>query len=553
MITGSMFRDGVISASNNIANNRQAVDALNIFPVPDGDTGTNMSMTIGAAAKEMAVLGDDCTVEEASSRCASALLRGARGNSGVILSLIFRGFSKALKGMDTADGKAVANAFRKGVDAAYKAVMKPTEGTILTVVRKAAEAAGKSAESGSETIDVCEAALDAAEEALAKTPEQLPVLKKAGVVDAGGQGLVLILKGMGSVIKKGVMIEAEDGSGVTPVSTPSKSTVASASSDIEFGYCSEFLIEKSKSAKAKDPLSLRAYLESIGDCVVVVDDSDIIKVHVHSNEPGNVIQAALKYGQLINIKIDNMRYQHRNAGEGVSEGEEPHNPTPIEPENEYGFVAVCAGVGVAELFTDIGADIIVSGGQTMNPSTDDILNAVMATPAKTVFVLPNNKNIIMAAEQAIPLAKDRDVRVLQTKTIPQGISAMLVFDETADADTNQMEMMDAAGHVQTGQVTFAARDSEIEGKPVKEGEIMGLVNGKIKFIGNDTVDIAFKTVEKLFKRGEHSLVTIIYGQDTDESSAEMLEERLSAKYGNDMEISIVNGGQPIYYYILSVE
>lgn len=548
-----MFRDGVISASNNIANNRQAVDALNIFPVPDGDTGTNMSMTIGAAAKEMAVLADDCTVEEASSRCASALLRGARGNSGVILSLIFRGFSKALKGMDTADGKAVANAFRKGVDAAYKAVMKPTEGTILTVVRKAAEAAEKSAESGSETIDVCEAALDAAEEALAKTPEQLPVLKKAGVVDAGGQGLVLILKGMGSVIKKGVMIEAEDGSGVTPVSTPSKSTVASASSDIEFGYCSEFLIEKSKSAKAKDPLSLRAYLESIGDCVVVVDDSDIIKVHVHSNEPGNVIQAALKYGQLINIKIDNMRYQHRNAGEGVSEGEEPHNPTPVEPENEYGFVAVCAGVGVAELFTDIGADVIVSGGQTMNPSTDDILNAVMATPAKTVFVLPNNKNIIMAAEQAIPLAKDRDVRVLQTKTIPQGISAMLVFDETADADTNQMEMMDAAGHVQTGQVTFAARDSEIEGKPVKEGEIMGLVNGKIKFIGNDTVDIAFKTVEKLFKRGEHSLVTIIYGQDTDESSAEMLEERLSAKYGNDMEISIVNGGQPIYYYILSVE
>lgn len=548
-----MFRDGVISASNNIANNRQAVDALNIFPVPDGDTGTNMSMTIGAAAKEMAVLGDDCTVEEASSRCASALLRGARGNSGVILSLIFRGFSKALKGMDTADGKAVANAFRKGVDAAYKAVMKPTEGTILTVVRKAAEAAEKSAESGSETIDVCEAALDAAEEALAKTPEQLPVLKKAGVVDAGGQGLVLILKGMGSVIKKGVMIEAEDGSGVTPVSTPSKSTVASASSDIEFGYCSEFLIEKSKSAKAKDPLSLRAYLESIGDCVVVVDDSDIIKVHVHSNEPGNVIQAALKYGQLINIKIDNMRYQHRNAGEGVSEGEEPHNPTPVEPENEYGFVAVCAGVGVAELFTDIGADVIVSGGQTMNPSTDDILNAVMATPAKTVFVLPNNKNIIMAAEQAIPLAKDRDVRVLQTKTIPQGISAMLVFDETADADTNQMEMMDAAGHVQTGQVTFAARDSEIEGKPVKEGEIMGLVNGKIKFIGNDTVDIAFKTVEKLFKRGEHSLVTIIYGQDTDESAAEMLEERLSAKYGNDMEISIVNGGQPIYYYILSVE
>ena len=539
MITGLMFRDGVISGSNNIANNRQAVDALNIFPVPDGDTGTNMSMTIGAAAKEMAVLPENCTVEEASSRCASALLRGARGNSGVILSLIFRGFSKALRGMEEADGAAVAAAFRKGVDAAYKAVMKPTEGTILTVIRKAAEAAEQIAASNND--------------AWAKTPEQLPVLKKAGVVDAGGQGLVLIFQGMGAVLEKGTVVQPIAGSAVTPVQTPDKSTVAAASGEIEFGYCSEFLIEKDRHAPQQDPLRLRAYLESIGDCVVVVDDSDIIKVHVHSNCPGDVIQAALKYGQLINIKIDNMRYQHRNAEEGVKQGDTPPQPTVVQPENDYGFVAVCAGDGLKELFTDIGADTVVSGGQTMNPSTDDILNAIMATPAKTVFVLPNNKNIIMAAEQAIPLAKDRQVRVLQTKTIPQGISAMLVFDETQSADDNQMAMMDAAAHVETGAVTFAARDSELDGRPIKQGEIMGMCGNKIKFLGDDIVDIAFKTVDKLFKRGEHALVTLIYGADATEEQAQELENRLSEKYGSDMEISIVDGGQPIYYFLLSVE
>ena len=554
MITGLMFRDGVISGSNNIANNRQAVDALNIFPVPDGDTGTNMSMTIGAAAKEMAVLPENCTVEEASSRCASALLRGARGNSGVILSLIFRGFSKALRGMEEADGAAVAAAFRKGVDAAYKAVMKPTEGTILTVIRKAAEAAEQIAASNNDAWAVCCAAMAAAEEALAKTPEQLPVLKKAGVVDAGGQGLVLIFQGMGAVLEKGTVVQPIAGSAVTPVQTPDKSTVvAAASGEIEFGYCSEFLIEKDRHAPQQDPLRLRAYLESIGDCVVVVDDSDIIKVHVHSNCPGDVIQAALKYGQLINIKIDNMRYQHRNAEEGVKQGDTPPQPTVVQPENDYGFVAVCAGDGLKELFTDIGADTVVSGGQTMNPSTDDILNAIMATPAKTVFVLPNNKNIIMAAEQAIPLAKDRQVRVLQTKTIPQGISAMLVFDETQSADDNQMAMMDAAAHVETGSVTFAARDSELDGRPIKQGEIMGMCGSKIKFLGDDIVDIAFKTVDKLFKRGEHALVTLIYGADATEEQAQELENRLSEKYGSDMEISIVDGGQPIYYFLLSVE
>lgn len=552
MITGKMFRDGIISASNNISNSRQSVDALNIFPVPDGDTGTNMSMTIGAAAKEMAVLADDCTIDEASSRCASALLRGARGNSGVILSLIFRGFSKGFKGLTEADGKAVAKAFSEGVEAAYKAVMKPTEGTILTVVRKASEAAGEMAETVNDPMEVSFAALMAAKEALAKTPEQLPVLKKAGVVDAGGQGLVLILQGFESVFDNNVIVQPLDGSSVTPVSTPDKKTVADASDDIEFGYCSEFLIEKSRETKSKDSLKLRAYLESIGDCVVVVDDSDIIKVHVHSNEPGNVIQAALKYGQLINIKIDNMRYQHRNANEGVKDGEMPVMPK-ADPVNDYGFVAICAGEGLTELFKDIGADIVVSGGQTMNPSTDDILNAVLATPAKTVFVLPNNKNIIMAAEQAIPLAEGREVRVLQTKTIPQGISAMLMFDECDDADSNQMNMMSAAENVSTAQVTFAARDSEVDGKPVKQGEIMGLCNGKIKFTGKDITEIAFKSADKIFRKNQSSIVTIIYGEGADESMAQTVEDKLHAKYGDDIEISIVNGGQPIYYFIISVE
>lgn len=551
MLTGKMFRDGVISAANNIANSRKSVDALNIFPVPDGDTGTNMSMTIGAAAKEMAVLPDTCSIGEAASKCASALLRGARGNSGVILSLIFRGFSKGFKELEEADGKDVAKAFELGVKAAYKAVMKPTEGTILTVVKKASEAATELSKTVNDPMEVAFSAMMAAKEALAETPNQLPVLKQAGVVDAGGQGLVLIFEGFHSVFANGVIVQ--------PLEAPqestnqeSKSTVAAASDDIEFGYCSEFLIEKAKNAKEKDPLKLRAFLESIGDCVVVVDDTDIIKVHVHSNEPGNVIQAALKYGQLINIKIDNMRYQHRNAQEGADEAKSEVKLEPVSPDNEYGFVAVCAGNGLSELFKDIGADVVVSGGQTMNPSTDDILNAVKATPAKTVFVLPNNKNIIMAAEQAARLAEGRKVVVLQTKTIPQGISAMLMFDEEADADKNALAMTQAAESVQTALVTFAARDSEVEGVPVKKGEIMGLCNGKIRFVGADKVDIAFKAASKLIKKYQGEIVTLIYGEESAEEEAEALKQRLEEKF-SDLEISIVNGGQPIYYFIISVE
>lgn len=548
MITGLMFKNGIISAANNISNSRQAVDALNIFPVPDGDTGTNMSMTINAAAADIAAMPENSSLGEVSKRTASALLRGARGNSGVILSLIFRGMSKAFKGLDEAGSKDVAKAFRMGCDAAYKAVMKPTEGTILTVVRKAAEAAEEIADIQDEPLEVCFAALQAAKQALAKTPEQLPVLKKAGVVDAGGQGLVLIFEGIQSVFENNAIVQPIDGEKKEEKQSD-KSTVAAADEEIKFGYCSEFLIEKEKSAGENDPLKLRAYLESIGDCVVVVDDNDIIKVHVHSNCPGDVIQSALKYGQLINIKIDNMRYQHRNADEGKKADEAKI----AEPENEYGFVAVCAGEGLQGLFTDLGADVVVSGGQTMNPSTDNILNAINQTPAKTVFVLPNNKNIIMAAQQAVPLAKDRTVIVLQTKTIPQGISAMLSFDETQDAQANEEAMTEAAGAVETGQVTFAARDSEVDGKPIKQGQMMGMANGAIKFIGDDKEQIAFETAESMIDTSVHSLVTIIFGEGADESGAQVVEQKLGEKFGSDIEISIVDGGQPVYYYIISVE
>ncbi len=546
MITGRMFRDGIISAANNITNSRQAVDALNIFPVPDGDTGTNMSMTISAAAKDIADMPDDSTIADVSKKCASALLRGARGNSGVILSLIFRGFSKAFKGLEEADSSAIASAFRAASDSAYKAVMKPTEGTILTVIREAAEAAEEMAKIQEDPMEVCYAALEAAKRALAKTPEMLPVLKKAGVVDAGGQGLVLIFEGFNSVFGHNAIVNP-----IVEQTASDKKTVASASGDIEFGYCSEFLIEKEKNAKESDPIKLRAYLESIGDCVVVVEDGNIIKVHVHSNCPGTVIQTALKYGQLINIKIDNMRHQHENADLGVEEAN--NEPTIAEPENDYGFVAVCAGDGLTELFKDLGADVVVSGGQTMNPSTDDILNAVMQTPAKTVFVLPNNKNIIMAAQQAIPLATDREIKVLETKTIPQGISAMLSFDDSEDADTNVETMMEMAGAVETGLVTFAARDSEVDGKPIKQGQIMGLCNGSIKFISEDKEQTAKDTVADLFDKDMHSLVTIIYGEGVTEEDATKVENMLKEDYGNDIEISIVDGGQPIYYYIISVE
>lgn len=544
MITGQMFRDGVISGANNIANSRQAVDALNIFPVPDGDTGTNMSMTIASAADEVKDLPDDVALCDVAKKTAGALLRGARGNSGVILSLIFRGFSKAFKGLEEAGGKDVARAFRAGTDAAYKAVMKPTEGTILTVVRCAAEAAENMAEINDDPMEVCVAAFEAAKTALASTPELLPVLKQAGVVDAGGQGFLLVLQGMESVFGYNAIIRPV---GEEAIADDKDLKAEENAQEPTLSYSVKFTVYKNSKAKESDPIKLRAYLEAIGENVTVSEDGGKIKAELCTDAPGNVITNALKYGQLYDITLENLR-------EPIEEqSEEKQVAAVAEPINDYGFVSVCAGDGLTELFKDLGADSVVSGGQTMNPSTDDIVNAVLSVPAKVVYVLPNNKNIIMAAQMARDEIKDRKVAVLETKTIPQGISAMLAFDETVSVEENVEAMTAQAGLTKTASVTFAARDSEVDGKPIKKGQMMGLCNGAIKFIGEDKEEIAFNSAAELFNPEENSLITVIYGKDETEENANKIEQMLIDKLGDDVEVSVVDGGQPVYYYIISVE
>ena len=546
MIEGSVLAKAVISGANNIANRKQSVDELNVFPVPDGDTGTNMSMTIGAGKRELELL-EDPTVEKAEEVAAAALLRGARGNSGVILSLLFRGFSKGLKGKTQASGQDLAEALAIGVDAAYKAVMKPTEGTILTVARVASERAAECARETNDPQIVFGEILSAAREALMHTPEQLPVLKKAGVVDAGGQGLVYIFEGMQSVFQSGQVIEpvqAEKPRAAAQPLTP----LAEAGGEIQFGYCTEFIVDKASGCP--DAMKLRAYLESMGDSVVCVDDDDIIKVHVHTNHPGSVIEEGLRFGALINLKIDNMRVQHQNKIVEAERAQE--NAAYAPPEKPFGFVAVAAGAGLRELFADLGVDQIVSGGQTMNPSTDDILRAIQATPAETVFVLPNNKNIIMAAEQAVKLA-DRRVCVLQTRTVPQGISAMLAFDPEQSYSDNRLAMTKQFDHVQTGLITFAARDSEFDGHAIKKGEILALDNGKLSFTDRDMGRAVLRLTKQLVKKAGGGFITMIYGADVTDEQAEKAEKRLRDKYGDSHEISLINGGQPVYYYMLSVE
>lgn len=559
MIKGSQLRDAFISGANRISNCRQQVDALNVFPVPDGDTGTNMSMTINAAKRELELLKDEPTVEQVSKKAASALLRGARGNSGVILSLLFRGFSKGLEGKETADAKDLANALGLGVSAAYKAVMKPTEGTILTVARLASEHAQQVAQQEEEVtaVQMWKEILSAAEDALAQTPEMLPVLKKAGVVDAGGQGFVEIWKGMLSVIEGGEIIASEEEAQSAPKEKRAQGVAAEFNEeDIHFCYCTEFIINKEQ--PNADPLSLRAYLESIGDCVVVVDDEEIIKCHVHTNEPGNAIQAALKLGYLTNMKIDNMKVQHGDNNKLVdleAEGQPAFPYQAVDPDKEYGFVAVAAGEGVKQLFVDLGVDNVVSGGQTMNPSTDDILSAIHATAAKTVFVLPNNKNIIMAAEQAANLA-DRKVYVLQTRTIPQGLSAMLAFDPEAERKENVMNMIKAFEKVGTGSVTFAARDSDYEGHNIKKGELLALENGKMSFVDTDLQKTVVKLTHNLVKKSSNkdsNFVTLIYGEDVQEEQAEEIRQAVADKLGDDAEVVLIAGKQPVYYFIISVE
>ncbi len=551
MINGALFRDAVISAAVTINNKKREVDELNVYPVPDGDTGTNMSMTIGNSVGELKRLPDSVSISDAANTAASAFLRGARGNSGVILSLIFRGISKGLADLNEAGCEDFARSLAMGVDAAYKAVMKPVEGTILTVSRCAAEKAKESALSTTDDIvfwkDVC----DEAEKVLAQTTEMLPQLKKAGVVDAGGMGLTIIFKAMYAVFAGGSIAVPDEAASEDDKPVDSfRSAASQFDDDITFTYCTEFMLRKNDDCP--DPFKLRAYLETIGDCVVVVDDDEIIKVHVHTDNPGKALQKALEFGCFINDpkpNIENMRIQHENKKKEAEQLEAGF--APAMPEKEFGFVAVAAGHGIEAMFTDLGVDVVVRGGQTMNPSTDDILRAILATPANTVFVLPNNKNIIMAAEQAMKLT-DRSVCVLQTRTIPQGISAMLAFDDSLSLQDNRLNMTKALEKVSTGLITFAARNSEFEGHSIKEGEILALDNGKLSFTEKDISKATLKLVKKLTK-GDASYVTLIYGADVTEENAEQMQQLLQSKLSDKIEVMLVNGGQPVYYYIISVE
>ena len=543
MIEGSLLRDAFISAAHCIANNKKSVDELNVFPVPDGDTGTNMSMTIGNALPELEKMKDtvDCSV--VAKTMASALLRGARGNSGVILSLIFRGFSKGLSGKKTMSAEDLVVSLENGVQGAYKSVMKPTEGTILTVVRESAEKARQVLLSTNDPCVVMDEVCAQAARSLEETPKLLPALAKAGVVDAGGKGLLIIFEAVRDVLKGGEIVPAASSEKKKITVETFSSAVGEFDQEITFTYCTEMLI--TKKPDCADPSKLRAYLETIGDCVVVVDDDEIIKVHVHTNDPGKAIQKGLEFGYINLPKIENMKLQHEAKQQEVKQ-----KFVPAKPEKPYGFVAVAAGNGIEAMFRDIGVDCIVKGGQTMNPSTEDILAAIESCPAETVFVLPNNKNIIMAAEQAVKLA-DRKVCVLQTRTIPQGMSAMLAFDPDSDFNANRKEMTNALERVSTGSVTFAARDSDFDGHSIKKGEILCMENGKLSFVERDLSKAAYKLTKKLVK-GDSSFITILYGADVTDAAAEALYKQVSAKFSN-LDVNLINGGQPVYYYYISVE
>ncbi len=537
------LRDAIISAANNIINKKKIVDDLNVFPVPDGDTGTNMSMTMSAASRAMQNFsGTD--IGEVAGTASSALLRGARGNSGVILSLLFRGFAKALHGKKTANAEDIAKAFASGVDAAYKAVMKPTEGTILTVARLSSHTAAECAKRGADVITLFEETIKSAKDVLLTTPELLPVLKKAGVVDAGGQGLVYIYEGMLSSMKGNpVTIKEQENE------TDKNVFTEQAGESITYTYCTEFIINRENDHPTSH---MREFLDDMGDSIVVVDDDGIIKVHIHTDNPGRVLQEALKLGSLNPIKIENMREQYsaKKSAAPVKSSETFTHVT-VDPSIPFGFVAVAAGDGVARLFGDLGVNKIVSGGQSMNPSTEDILSAIQAVPAQTVFVLPNNKNIIMAAEQAIPLA-DRRVCVVPTKTIPQGLTSMLSFDPSATLEENLLAMTKGAESVQTGQITYAARDSEFDGHKIKRGEVLALENGRLSFTERDMHKAAQKLARSMISR-DSSFMTVIYGQDVTAEQAGEMVELIRQKLHSDIEISLIDGGQPIYYYIISVE
>ncbi len=542
-----------LAGAMNLDSKKDWINELNVFPVPDGDTGTNMSMTIMSAAKEVNALSNP-TMAEVSKAISSGSLRGARGNSGVILSQLFRGFCKVIKEYDELDVNIVCEAFQKAVETAYKAVMKPKEGTILTVAKGMAD---KALELADETVDFVyflDEIIKHGDYVLSQTPEMLPVLKQAGVVDSGGQGLMQVLKGINdALLGKEVdysLEEAPASSGIVQISEETEK-------EIKFGYCTEFIIVLNRPLSNKEESEYKSYLESIGDSIVVVADDEIVKTHVHTNDPGLAIQKALTHGSLSKIKIDNMREEHQEKllkdAQKLADANQPKEETiiPKGPKKDMGFISVSIGDGVNEIFKGLGVDYIIEGGQTMNPSTDDMLKAIDNVNADHIFILPNNKNIVMAANQAASLVEDKDIIVIPTKTIPQGITALVNFIPDYTAEENKETMTAEIENVKTGQVTYAVRDTEIDGKTIKQDDYMGIGDKSILSVGKELKDTTLEMVDEMID-DESAIVSIYYGSDASEEDASEIASIITEKYP-DLEVEINNGGQPIYYYIISVE
>lgn len=551
VIDAQLLQKAFIAGAYNLERNKDYINELNVFPVPDGDTGSNMSLTIMAAAREVSAL-EDPSMDELSKKISSGSLRGARGNSGVILSQLLRGFCKEIKGKKQITVSVLADGFVRAVETAYKAVMKPKEGTILTVAKGVAEKAVELSEMDMDFETLGQEILDHGNEVLKQTPELLPVLKEAGVVDSGGQGLMEFLTGAyNGLTGKAEISEPATSGGAAKAQTMSSEEIDT--SHIKYGYCTEFIIMLEKEYNAETEAKFKEFLTSIGDSLVVVSDDEIVKVHVHTNHPGLAFEKGLEYGSLTSMKIDNMREEHKEkviheqdrkkAAEQEAKKEEPKKP--------FGFVAVSVGEGLNDIFKDLGVDHIIEGGQTMNPSTEDVLDAISKVNAETVFVFPNNKNIILAANQAAEIEEEKKVIVIPTKTIPQGISALISFDETATAEANQAGMEDAITAVKSGQVTYAVRDTSIDGKEIKTGDYMGIDDAGIQAVGQDITEVVKDLIGAMADE-DSELLSIYYGSDVEEEKANALVEAVQAAYP-DFEVEAHAGGQPIYYYILSLE
>ena len=547
-INAEMLSEMFLAGAANIEAKKEYINELNVFPVPDGDTGTNMSLTIMAAAKEVAAL-DNPDMAALAKAISSGSLRGARGNSGVILSQLFRGFTKAIKEVDEIDVLTLAGALVKAKETAYKAVMKPKEGTILTVARGIADKGLELAETTEDLEEFIPQVIEYGEEVLSKTPEMLPVLKEAGVVDSGGQGLIEVLKGCYDAF----LGKEVDYSRISPSTSVNPTKIsAETNAEIKFGYCTEFIIMTEKEFTDKDELDFKAFLESIGDSIVCVADDDIVKIHVHTNDPGLAIQRALTYGQLSRMKIDNMREEHEEKliREAEKLAKEEKAKAKAE-QKEFGFIAVSIGEGLNQIFKELGVDYIIEGGQTMNPSTDDMLNAIDEVNAKNVFIFPNNKNITLAANQAKSLVSDKEVIVIPTKTVPQGITAIINFVPDMTAEENEEAMLEAIQYVKTGQVTYAVRDTSIDGKEIHVGDIMGIGDSGILAVGSDITQTTKDMLAELVD-DDSELISVYYGAEVSDEDAEALAAEIEESYP-DVDIDVHSGGQPIYYYVLAVE